>query len=124
MIQDSTMAHRCLRKHSDKQQCTLTSLAFIKDKQTSTIGFISIRSFCVWTLECPGCTITPMITLDIEGLEYCEGTGYVQKVVPSFRGDIKRQTCLTFKLQTLRTLKTNGMVIYNIGILIQIQDKR
>ena len=52
-----------------------------------------------------------MMTLDMEGIEYCEGTDYVRKVVTSLSGDFKRQACLIFKLKRLTTPETSGTVI-------------
>ena len=64
-----------------------------------------------------------MMTLDMEGIEYCEGTDYVQKVVTSYSGDFKRPACLIFKLKTPTTLKTERNCNY-IRLLIGLQDKR
>ena len=57
------------------------------------------------------CDYLLMMTLDMEGIEYCEGTDYVQKVVISLGGDFKRRACLIFKLKRLVTLESSGTVI-------------
>ena len=57
------------------------------------------------------CDYLLMMTLDMEGIEYREGTDYVQKVVTSLSGDLKLQVCLIFKLKRLTTLETSGTLI-------------
>ena len=56
------------------------------------------------------CDYLLMMTLDMEGIEYCEGTDYVQEVVTSLSGDFKRQVCLIFISKRLTTLETSGTV--------------
>ena len=106
------MAHRCLRKHSDKQQCTLPVLPSLKASKRLRLGSF-LKNHFLWfhSRMFRLCDYLLMMTLDMEGIEYCEGADYVQKVVTSLSGHFKRQACLIFKLKRLTTLETSGTVI-------------